>query len=120
MQVRLANPACRLLQLPAELLDVDAVLCRFALAEKNDRNVVSIETLQLPVRIHIHFMERCAELRKQRLQGGLRFAAQVAIRARVQRDLERAGVRKAGIFERVHGIGAALRHPLLANGAGMG
>jgi hypothetical protein len=82
------------------------MLCRFVLPNENHRNIPSVTFLQHVILIHVHFAKPRGKLAQYRRDRGLRFVAEMATRARVQRDVARPAPRQSQIFRGIaHGWG---------------
>jgi len=81
-----------------ELLEIDAMLGRFFLADKNHRNIPAVALLQVGIVINIDFAKDGAEFAQKRSDGRLGFVAEVASGAGVKSDVPGAGSGKAGVF----------------------
>jgi|ERR1700674_214654 len=96
----------RILQLPAELRQVHAMLRRFVPSDEDHRNIPAVALLQNLILIHVHFAKDHAKLAQNRRDRGLRFVAKMATRASIQRDVSRPAPRQSQIFRGIaHGWG---------------
>jgi hypothetical protein len=85
-------------KLPTKLLQIQAMLRCFPLADEDHRNIPPVALLQDRIGIYIHFSEFGAEFAQEWRDGRLSFIAQVASTARIESNVTRAGSGKTGVF----------------------
>ena len=104
--MRLSCAYFRFLQLSAELLHVDAVLCGFSGADEEDWDVPAVAFGKHGVAVNTDFVQCGAELREQRMNRGFGGFAKVATGSRVERNIQRPRPGQSQIFRMfAHGLG---------------